>query len=116
MDTADVAAKFTTALKAGRFEEAETFWSDDVVSIEAQDGPMREVRGRPAVHAKGEWWVANHDVHGFETSGPYVNGDQFALRFKIDVTPKASGQRTQMEEVGLYTVRDGKIAEERFFY
>jgi ketosteroid isomerase-like protein len=55
-------------------------------------------------------------VHGFETSGPYVNGDQFALRFKIDVTPKASGQRTQMEEVGLYTVRDGKIAEERFFY
>ena len=76
---------------------------------------MREVRGRAAVHAKGEWWVANHDVHSFETSGPYVNGDQFALRFKIDVTPKATGQRTQMDEVGLYTVRDGRIAEERFF-
>ena len=116
MDTADVAAKFATALKAGRFEEAETYWSDDVVSFEAQDGPMREARGRAAVHAKGEWWVANHDVHSLETSGPYLNGDQFALRFRIDVTPKASGQRTQMEEVGLYTVRDGKIAEERFFY
>ena len=116
MSTADVAAKFTAALKAGKFEEAEGFWSDDVVSFEAQDGPMREVRGRAAVHAKGEWWVANHDVHSFETSGPYVNGDQFTLRFRIDVTPKATGQRTQMDEVGLYTVRDGRIAEERFFY
>jgi ketosteroid isomerase-like protein len=45
-----------------------------------------------------------------------VNGDQFAVGFKIDVTPKADGKRMQMEEVGLYTVRGGKIAEERFFY
>jgi ketosteroid isomerase-like protein len=33
----------------------------------------------------------------------------------MDVTPKQSGQRTTMDEVGLYTVRNGKIAEERFF-
>lgn len=32
------------------------------------------------------------------------------------MTPKESGQRTQMDEVGLYTVRNGKIVEERFFY
>lgn len=54
-------------------------------------------------------------MHSFETSGPFVNGDQFALCFKIDVTRKASGERVQMDEVGLYTVRDGKIVEERFF-
>jgi ketosteroid isomerase-like protein len=116
MSTADIAEKFTAALKAGKFEDAERFWSEDVASFEAQDGPMREVRGRANVHAKGEWWTANHDVHSFEAFGPYVNGDQFALRFKIDVTPKATGERRQMDEVGLYTVRDGKIAEERFFY
>ncbi|HVG50393.1 MAG TPA: nuclear transport factor 2 family protein [Xanthobacteraceae bacterium] len=116
MSTADIAAKFTDTLKAGKFEEAESFWSDDIASFEAMDGPMREARGRAAVHAKGEWWVANHDVHSFEVSGPFVNGDQFAVRFKIDVTPKTNGQRMQMDEVGLYTVRNGKIAEERFFY
>jgi ketosteroid isomerase-like protein len=116
MNTTDIAQKFTAALKAGSFEGAERFWSDDVVSFEAQAGPRQEARGRANVHAKAEWWIANHDVHSFETFGPYVNGDQFALRFKIDVTPKASGQRTQMDEVGLYTVRDGKIVEERFFY
>ncbi len=116
MDTAQIAKDFTAALKAGDFAKAESLWSDDVVSYEAQDGPMREVRGREAVHGKGDWWTANHDVHGFETSGPFLNGDQFALRFKMDVTRKASGERVQMDEVGLYTVRDGRIVEERFFY
>jgi ketosteroid isomerase-like protein len=32
------------------------------------------------------------------------------------VTPKATGKRMQMDEVAVYTVRDGKIVEERFFY
>lgn len=114
--TADIAREFTAALKEGRFADAEALWSDDVVSIEAQDGPMKEARGRAAVHAKGDWWTANHEVHGFEASGPYVNGDQFALRFHVDVTPTATGQRMAMDEVGLYTVRDGKVIEERFFY
>jgi ketosteroid isomerase-like protein len=116
MSTAEVAQQFTAALKSGRFEEAERFWSDDIVSCEAQEGPMRELRGRAAVHAKGEWWTTNHDVHSFQTEGPFVNGDHFVLRFKIDVTPKATGQRLQMDEIGLYTVKSDKIVEERFFY
>jgi ketosteroid isomerase-like protein len=116
MSTAEVAKQFAAALEAGKFDEAERFWSDEIVSYEAMEGPMREVRGRAAVHGKAEWWNANHDVHSFETAGPYVNGDRFALRFRIDVTPKATGQRMQMEEIGLYTVKDGKIVEERFFY
>ena len=116
MSTKDIAETFIAALKAGNFAVAESLWSDDVASLEAIDGPMKEIRGRDKVHAKGEWWTANHDVHAFEAFGPYVNGDQFTLRFKIDVTPKSTGQRMQMEEVGLYTVRDGRITEERFFY
>jgi ketosteroid isomerase-like protein len=34
----------------------------------------------------------------------------------MDVTPKATGERTTLDEVGLYTIKDGKIVEERFFY
>jgi hypothetical protein len=33
----------------------------------------------------------------------------------MDITPKGEA-RTQMIETGLYTVRDGKVVEERFFY
>jgi ketosteroid isomerase-like protein len=75
---------------------------------------MARVEGKADVRAKGEWWSANHEVHGVEVQGPYVHGDQFAVRLKLDVTPKG-GQRAQMEEICLYTIKNGKIAEERFF-
>lgn len=120
MDTKQVADEFTRMLKAGQADEAgQRFWADDVVSIEAMEGPMARVEGRKAVEQKGEWWYANHDVHAFETEGPFVNGNQFALRFRIAVTPKTgeqAGQRIDMTEVGLYTVKGGKVVEERFFY
>lgn len=117
MTTAELARAFTAMLAAGKHEEAaEKFNHPDIVSIEAMDGPMREVRGAAAVKAKGEWWTANHTIHEAIAEGPFPNGDQFLVRFTIDVTPKATGQRLRMEEYGLYTVRDGRIAEERFFY
>ncbi|MBP7566471.1 MAG: nuclear transport factor 2 family protein [Burkholderiaceae bacterium] len=120
MNTKDIAQEFVALCKQGRFDEAgRRFWSEDVVSLEPMEGAMREARGRAAVAQKGEWWSANHDVHGVSTEGPWVHGDQFGVRFTMDVTPKVgpmAGQRIQADEIGLYTVRGGKIVEERFFY
>ena len=115
MTVREIAEAFTAALREGRGEE-QRFWSDAVVSLEAMDGPMARCEGRAAVEAKTEWWMANHEVHGFTAEGPFVHGNQFALRFTIDVTSRADGVRTAMTEVGLYTVADGAIIEERFFY
>lgn len=42
--------------------------------------------------------------------------DQFAVHFAYDVTAKPSGQRFNMAELALYTVKDGKIVREQFFY
>lgn len=115
--TREVAEAFAALCKAGRHEEAgERFWAEDVVSVEAMDGPMAELRGRAAVGGKSEWWYANHETHSAETTGPFVNGDRFALIFDLDVTAKADGRRITMREVGLYTVRGDKVVEERFFY
>jgi hypothetical protein len=50
-----------------------------------------------------------------KTEGPYVHGHQFVVRFSMDITPKGESRMT-MDEVGLYTVMEGKIVEERFFY
>jgi ketosteroid isomerase-like protein len=44
-----------------------------------------------------------------------VNGDEFTVRFTMDVTNKDNGQRMKMDEVALYRLEGGKIAEERFF-
>ncbi len=117
MDTQAIANDFVTMCKTGQSAEAgEKYWADDVVSIEAMDGPMREARGKAAVRGKGDWWVANHEVHSFTAEGPFPNGDQFAVRFDADVTFKPDGVRRKISEVGLYTLKDGKIVEERFFY
>ena len=37
-------------------------------------------------------------------------------RLTYELTPKDTGQRRTFNEVALYTVADGKIVEERFFY
>lgn len=116
MSVQETAQKFAAACKAGTFEDAEALWAEDVVSLENMEGPMREVRGRQAVHEKGVWWFENHTIHKSETEGPFVHDDQFALIFRMDITRKSDGARIKMEEVGLYTVKDGKVAEERFFY
>lgn len=117
MPTLELAKDFTNLLRAGDHEGAGAKYnSDSIVSYEAMDGPMAVCQGKDAVKAKGEWWQANHEIHGGTVDGPYVNGDQFVVRFAMDVTPKATGQRMTMEEVGIYTVQDGKIVEERFCY
>jgi hypothetical protein len=116
MSTKEVADDLVALCQAGKFDEAgEKYWADDVVSVEAM-GENAEIQGKDAVRGKGEWWANAHDVHGVEVTGPFVNDDQFVVRFKMDVTVKDSGQRITMDEMAAYTVDDDKIVEERFFY
>jgi ketosteroid isomerase-like protein len=116
MTTSEIAKAFTDMLKAGDHEGAVKFHAADVVSLEAMDGPMARIQGTAAVKAKSDWWYGAHTVHNVTTEGPYVNGEQFALVFDMDITAKETGVRMQMKEVGLYTVKDGKVVEERFMY
>ena len=117
MDTHALANDFVALLKAGDHHGAAAKYnSPDIVSYKAMEGDMAVCKGTAAVKAKSEWWYANHDVHSSTAEGPYVNGESFAVRFSLDVTAKQSQQRMQMEEIGLYTVKGGKIIEERFFY
>jgi hypothetical protein len=37
-----------------------------------------------------------------------------SLQFDVDVTDKASGKRAKVSELGIYTVKDGKIVREEF--
>jgi ketosteroid isomerase-like protein len=115
MTSNEIATAFTDLCKAGKFDEAgKQFWSDDIVSREAM-GDMKEVKGRAGVEGKGAWWYANHEIHSVKVEGPYVSGDQFVVHFTMDVTPK-DGARMSMDEVGVYTVKGGKVVEESFFY
>ena len=57
-----------------------------------------------AVQAKGEWWVANHEIHSLSVGGPLVAGAHFAVTYKMDITFKPEAKRMMMEEVAVYQV------------
>jgi hypothetical protein len=117
MSTREIALDFTNMLKQHKDAEAAAKYNaENITSYEAMDGPMAVCSGKDAVKKKGEWWVANHEVHSGNVEGPYVNGDQFAVHFTYDVTAKDTGKRMTMDEVGIYAVENDKIVSERFFY
>jgi hypothetical protein len=119
MTTQEVANQLVKFCSQGKFmEAAEALYSPDIVSVEpsAPPGQSRESKGIAAVKAKGEWWMANHDVHSSVVQGPLVAGAHFAVTFKIDVTFKPEKRRFTLEEIAVYKVANGKIVYEEFFY
>jgi SnoaL-like domain len=105
--------------KAG--EVINTMYAQNIVSIEAHGGPSmpQRMEGLPAIKGKMEWWEKNHEVHSGKAEGPWPHGDRFIVHFTYEVTPKAgpmAGKRITLDEAALYTVKDGKIAQEEFFY
>jgi ketosteroid isomerase-like protein len=119
MSVTEIANRYVALVKEGRNEAAlEELFAQDAVSVEASAPPGADPvsSGLAAIRAKGEWWGSNHEVHKAELSGPYPNGDRFAVRFTYDITHKPSGKRIVMDEIGLFTVENGKISREEFFY
>ena len=118
MNTKEIADKLVALCKDGNFEGAQVLYAPEAVSVEASapPGQAREAVGLAAIRAKGEWWTANHEVHSMQVAGPWPHDDRFIVGFRFDVTMKATGHRFTMEEMALYTVKDGKIVREEFFY
>jgi ketosteroid isomerase-like protein len=120
MTTMDIAQQYVELCKQGKFEEClRKLYAKDAVSVEALSPPSGEDRvasGLDAIVAKGKTWGENNTVHKADVSGPYPNEDRFAVRFTFDVTNKPSGKRMTMDEIGLFSVKNGKITREEFFY
>jgi len=120
--SSEVGKKLVDLCRQGKFKEAiNSLYAPNIVSVEAASGGdmPRQMEGIAAVLKKTEWWEQNHTVHGAEVNGPWPHDERFIVRFKLDVTPKvgpAPGKRMTMDEAGLYTVKDGKIVREEFFY
>ena len=117
MSTEEVAKKVVELTRKQAWKEAlESLYSKDIVSVEARamESGSPESRGIEAVRGKTDWWVNNMQVHSAKVSGPFVAHDRFVVQYDIDATDKNSKKRMQMSEVGVYTVKDGKIVREEF--
>ena len=119
MTVQEISNRYVALCKEGKYGAClDELFSKDAVSVEAWAPPGTDpvASGVAAIRAKGEWWVNNHEVHSGEVFGPYPNGDRFMVRFVFDITNKPAKRRMTMDEIGLFTVENGKIVREEFFY
>ena len=122
-DTLQVGRKLVELCNEGKNLEAiNTLYDKNIVSVEVfgDEKMPRRMEGIDAIRGKNRWWFDCHEMHGQpEVRGPFPHGERFVVFMKHDVTPKVgphAGKRMTFEEAGLYTVRDGKIVQEEFFY
>jgi len=119
MTNLEVGNKLVELCNAGKNHEAmQLLDAETIVSVEAAGAPgaSLETRGRAAVFEKSAQFGAAHEFHGATCEGPWPHGDRFIVRFTYDLTQKASGHRFTLDEAGLFTVQNGKIVREEFFF
>lgn len=117
--TTAIAQELVALCREGRnFDAISKFYSPKIVSVEpvGSENMPAEMTGIDAVRQKNQWWFDNNEVHKAVTTGPFVGEGQFAVQYDWETTFKPTGQRMKMAEMALYTVKDGKIVREEFFY
>ena len=117
MTTEQVGQKVVELVRNQAWHEAlDTLYDDNIVSVEAYAGASGspETHGKEGVRGKIDWWVNAMEVHSFKANGPFVAHDRFIVQYDADVTEKESNERRKISEVGVYTVKNGKIVREEF--
>lgn len=120
MNTEQVAKRLVELCRKGEYEQAQReLYAQDAVSIEMPglpEGALGNVEGLEAIYEKGRQFSERVEaVHASEASDPVIAGNWFSVAFSMDITFKGRG-RVQMQDIGVYHVRDGKVVSEQFFY
>lgn len=117
MNTEEVAKKVVELVrKQAWYEALDTLYDEDIVSVEAfsAGGGPTETRGKEGVRGKIDWWVGAMQVHSFEAGEPFAGHDRFVVQYDAEVSDKKTKERRKLSEVGVYTVKNGKIVREEF--
>lgn len=97
-------------------EALHELYADNCTSREMPGMPNEFVEGKEAIVKKSEQWFNNvEEMHSGEVGDPAVAGNHFSCSMNFDITFKDRG-RTQMEEICVFEVQEGKIVAEQFFY
>lgn len=117
MTTKEIANQLANYCRDGLWEKAQKeLYAEDVISIEpyATDDFEKETRGLSNIIAKGEKFQNMvEEMHSIEVGEPIVAENSFAFVMTMDVTMKGKG-RFKMQELCVYTLRDGKVITEQF--
>ena len=118
MTTEQIAHRLINYCRKSDFEAAQKeLFGDNAVSIEpeAAGGFAKETKGLNAILQKGKQWTDMVEKAGScVVSEPLIAGNSFAVHISMDVTMKGKGQMI-IQELCVYTVKEGKIIAEQFF-
>ncbi|MEM8800081.1 MAG: nuclear transport factor 2 family protein [Pseudomonadota bacterium] len=98
---------------AGKIVETfDQYYADDVVMIENGGEPRV---GKAVNREYEQGFVDNVTFHGAEVGLVIVDGDNSAVEWTFDMTPKG-GSRITQKQVAVQTWRDGKVVREVFYF
>jgi hypothetical protein len=121
MTTQQVAERYyELAQQNKRRQIVEELYGSDIVNREPEHAAAMGIptitKGLDAVTAKSK---AREElieaVHGETCSPPVVGGRYFSVALGRDITMKGR-PRMNLQEIGVFEVKDGKIVSEQFFY
>ncbi|MDB4904431.1 MAG: hypothetical protein JWQ63_3712 [Mucilaginibacter sp.] len=117
MNAQEVANRLVQLCREGKNVEAiNELYDDHAVGHEPKGSPMQESIGKQAIlESTNQWYNSVQELHSAYISDPLVSDNFFACIMKIDATYKEHG-RTEMDELCVYEVKDGKIVSQQFFY
>ena len=120
--TQKVADRLAALCSTGKNLDAiKELYADNARHVEVMEAPWcpRTIEGKSALLAKAEQFAKSTTVHGASCGKPIVNGDQFVCAMSLDCTSTEgpfANHRMNLTETALYTVKNGKITEGKFFY
>ena len=120
--TLKVGQRLVELVSSGQNLQAiQELYADNARHVEAMEGPgcPRISEGKAKLLQNAEYFGKITTIHSASCGKPVVNGDQFVCTMSMDCTTSEgpmAGQRMQMSETALYTVKNGKITEGKFFY
>ena len=119
MTVKEVAQKLVQLSREGNIQACyDQLYSDEILSIEPEtfDG-IQKAKGLEAVMLKlKEVAVSVEKVHSTEIGDPIVAGNHFALRWKVVMTNKNANEKSIVDEIAVFEVKNDKIVQEQFFY
>lgn len=117
MTTKEVADRLVKLCRESKNIDAiKELYGTNIVSSEPKGAQVERTEGKDNVLAKTMGWLSNvEEFHGSSVSDPIVTDDYFSCIMETDITMKGVG-RMQLNEVGVFGVKNGKIVSEQFFY
>jgi hypothetical protein len=113
---AELGAALLAHVRSGAHDDMPLWKAHFHKNFTSIEGSGQAWTGTKSVQAKCEAWMGEHIVHSAKATGPFVGATGFSVVYDMDVEHKPTGNLFQMQEVGVYTVKKGKIVQEEFMY